>query len=74
VTIVFAAALAAVALVLVPTRHRYWRLAAVLGWTTVWLDGHAGLNPLDLTGLAVAVGSLVVVLVRQQRHRPGEGS
>lgn len=71
-TIVFAAALATLALVLVPARHRYWRLAAVLGWTTVWLDGHAGLDPLDLTGLGVAVGSLVVVLVRQQRATPEE--
>lgn len=71
-TIVFAAALATLALVLIPARHRYWRLAAVLGWTTVWLDGHAGLDPLDLTGLGVAVGSLVVVLVRQQRATPEE--
>ncbi|MFI5593193.1 hypothetical protein ACIA5G_49660 [Amycolatopsis sp. NPDC051758] len=72
-TIVLAAVLAMVALVLVPARHRYWRLAAVLGWTAVWLDGHAGLNPVDLTGLGIAVGSLVVVLVRQQRMRSGEG-
>ncbi|HEY3465096.1 MAG TPA: hypothetical protein VGL47_08185 [Amycolatopsis sp.] len=71
-TIVFAAALATLALVLIPARHRYWRLAAVLGWTTVWLDGHAGLDPLDLTGLGVAVGSLVVVLVRQRRATPEE--
>ncbi|MEV6644180.1 hypothetical protein [Amycolatopsis sp. NPDC051371] len=70
--VVFAAALATVTLVFIPGRHRYWRLAAVLGWTTIWLDGHAGLNLVDLIGLGVAVGSLVVVLVRQYRHRPGE--
>jgi hypothetical protein len=59
-------------LIFVPARHRYWRLAAVLGWTTIWLDGHAGLNPVDLSGLGVAVGSLLIVVVRQYRARSGE--
>ena len=72
-TIVFAAALAAAALVFIPARHRYWRLAAVLGWISVWLDGRAGLNPVDLAGLAVAVGSVAVVVVRQHRESGDSG-
>lgn len=69
----FAAALAAAALVFIPARHRYWRLAAVLGWISVWIDGHAGLNPIDLVGLTVAVGSVVAVLARQHRESGDAG-
>lgn len=61
VTVVFAAALAMIAFVLIPAGFRYWRLAAVLGW-----------NPVDLTGLGVAVGSQMAFVVRQHRHRPDE--
>jgi len=72
VTIVFAAALAMIVLVLIPARYRYWRLAAVLGWATIWLDGHAGWNAVDLTGLGVAVISLITVVTLQHGNRSGE--
>lgn len=55
----------------IPRHRRYVRLAAVLGWALVWLDGKLAGHVADLLGLLVTATSLACLAkpwIDRRRH------
>lgn len=52
---------------LIPSRFAFLRLAAVVGWAAIWMDGVPTVHWLDLSGAVVVVGAVGVLVSRHWR-------
>ncbi len=60
-----------VSFVLIPHRHRYWRLPAALAWVLVWIDNRFTGSWPDYIGLGIVVATLTFVGITGRQARAG---